>query len=90
MFPEFIELLQEGNKQELFKRCFNRCYQAFDKIYEYEQAKGGSFWRFDERFYEHGIKILYERYCYAMAIIAAKFAQECEVLHGLKDAYDQS
>jgi hypothetical protein len=39
MFIEFMELLQREDKDELFRRCINRCDQAFTEIYEYEQAK---------------------------------------------------
>ena len=28
MFLEFNDVLMRGEKQELFKRCFNRCYAA--------------------------------------------------------------
>jgi hypothetical protein len=66
MFAEFMELLKQGDKLELLTRCYNRGFQAFDRIYAYEESKMGSFWRFDERYYEHGITMLYERSCYAM------------------------
>jgi hypothetical protein len=75
-----MELLQREDKDELFRRCINRCDQAFTEIYEYEQAKKSSFWHFDERYYELDIVILYERYCYAMAIIVDKFQGECGLL----------
>jgi hypothetical protein len=84
MFPEFSDPLREGNKQELFKRCYSRCHQAFNGIYEYEQTKNGSYWDLDERYYEYGI------HCYAMAIIAAKFKHECDLLHGLAYAEEPS
>jgi hypothetical protein len=85
-----MEPLRQDDKPELFKRCFNRCYQAFNEIYGHEKTKLGSLWRFDERYYEQGIEILYERYCYAMAIIADKFNQECSLLHGLAYAQKKS
>jgi hypothetical protein len=86
MFSEFMEPLDEEGTKALFKTLFNRCAQAFNEIYEYEQEKMGSLWRFDERFYEQGIEILYERYCYAMAIIVDKFHKECSERHGLVTA----
>jgi hypothetical protein len=38
MFLEFNDALVRGEKQELFKRCFNRCYAAVKVSYEYEKA----------------------------------------------------
>lgn len=73
MFLEFNDLLVRGEKQELFKRCFNRCVAAVSVSYEYEKAKAGSFWNFDERYHEHGVEILYERFSYAMAMVADRF-----------------
>jgi hypothetical protein len=39
MFLEFNDVLVRGEKQELFKRCFNRCYAAVKVSYEYEKAR---------------------------------------------------
>ena len=41
MFLEFNDLLVRGEKQELFKRCFIRCYAAVNVSYKYEKAKAG-------------------------------------------------
>ena len=39
IFLEFNDVLVRGEKQELFKRCFNRCYAAVNVSYEYERAR---------------------------------------------------
>jgi hypothetical protein len=90
MFLEFNDLLVRGEKQELFNRCFNRCYAAVNVSYEYEKAQAGSFWNFDERYHEQGIDILYERFSYAMAMVANRFSKECRELHSLSEAYERS
>ena len=54
-FEQPIEALLKNDKAAVFKWCFNRCAHAFDVIYAYEEKKSGSFWRFDERYYEHGV-----------------------------------
>ena len=84
-FEQPIEALLKNDKAALFKWCFNRCHQAFNVIYEYEETKMGSLWRFDERYYEHGITILHERFCYAMAIIVDRFHIECVALYDAND-----
>src|SRR6266566_2529911 len=84
-FEQPIKALLKNDKEAVFKWCFNRSYQAFDVIYEYEKRKLGSLWRFDERYYEHAIEILYERFCYAMAIIVAQFQIECVALYDIND-----
>ena len=84
-FDHPIDLVLKNDKQALLKWCINRCYQAFNFIYKDEQTKMGSFWRFDEHYYEHGIQILYERFCFAMAIIADQFHVECTALYDAKD-----
>jgi hypothetical protein len=86
VFLEFDDLLVRGEKQELFKRCFNRCYAAVNVSYEYEKAKAGSFWNFDERYHEKAIEVLYERFSYAMAMVADRFHKECVELYDLTDA----
>jgi hypothetical protein len=53
--------------------------------YAYEEKKSGSFWRFDERYYEHGVGTLYERFCYAMTIIVDRLHAECVALYDIKD-----
>jgi hypothetical protein len=84
-FNEPIDFALKGDKEALFKWCFARCHQAFNLIYEYEQ-KNGSFWSFDDRYYEYGIQILYERFCYAMGIIVDQFHIECVALQDANDA----
>jgi hypothetical protein len=84
-FEQPIDLALKGDKEGLFKWCCNRCYQAFSVIYEYEETKVGSFWSLDDRYYEHGIKILYERFCYAMAIVVDQFHSECVALYDAND-----
>jgi hypothetical protein len=54
--------------------------------YEYEKAKAGSFWNFDERYHEQGIEMLYERFSYAMAMVADRFHKECVELYNLSEA----
>lgn len=54
--------------------------------YEYEEAKVGSFWNSDERYHEQGIEILYERFSYAMAMVADRFHKECGELYNLSEA----
>lgn len=90
MFLEFNDLLVRGEKQELFKRCFNRCYAAVNVSYEHEKAKVGSFWNFDEWYHEQGIEILYERFSYAMAMVADRFHKECGELYNLSEAQKKS
>jgi hypothetical protein len=90
MFLEFNDLLVRGEKPELFKRCFNRCYAAVNVSYEYEKTKVGSFWNFDERYHEQGIGILYERFAYAMAMVADRFHKECGELYNLSEAQKKS
>lgn len=90
MFLEFYDLLVRGEKQELFKRCFNRCYAAVNVCYEYEKAKEGWFWNLDERYHEHGVEILYERFSYAMAMVADRFHKECGELDNLNEAQKKS
>ncbi|MDE2283927.1 MAG: hypothetical protein KGK33_04855 [Hyphomicrobiales bacterium] len=90
MFLEFDDLLVRGEKQELFKRCFNRCYAAVNVSYEYEKAKAGSLWSFDERYHDQGIEILYERFSYAMAMVADRFHRECGELQNLGEAQKKS
>ena len=67
-FAQPIQFLK-NDEEGLFLWCFNRSYQAFEVIHQYEENKAGSFWGSDERYYEHAVTILYERFCYAMAII---------------------
>ena len=74
-FAQPIRFLKD-DEEGLFLWCFNRSYQAFEVIYEYEEKKTGSFWSSDERYYEHAAKILYERFCYAMAIITDRVRVE--------------
>ena len=90
MFLEFNDLLVRGEKQELFKRCFNRCYAAVNTSYEYEKAKAGSLWSVDERYHEQSIEILYERFAYAMAMVADRFHKECSELYNLSEAQKKS
>jgi hypothetical protein len=90
MFLEFNDLLVRGEKQELFKRCFNRCHAAVNVSYEYEKAKAGSFWNFDERYHDQGIEILYERFSYAMAMVAHRFHKECSELYNLREVQKSS
>jgi hypothetical protein len=84
-FEQPIEALLQNDKAAVFKWCFNRCAHAFTVIYEYEEKKSGSFWRIDERYYEHGIEVLYERFCYAMAIIVDRLHAECVALYDIND-----
>jgi hypothetical protein len=84
-FDQPIDFALKSDKDALFKWCFNRCYQAHQVIYKYEQSKAGSFWRFDDRYYESGIKILYERFCYAMAIVVDRFRSEWVALRDGND-----
>jgi hypothetical protein len=86
MLLEFNDLLVRGDTQELLKQCFNRCHAAINVSYEYEKVKAGSFWRLDERYHEQGIEILYERFSYAMAMIADRFDRECSELYHLSEA----
>jgi hypothetical protein len=72
-FLEFVDLLERNEKEELFKTIINRCQAALAVTYAYERAKMGSFWRFDERYHEQGIEILYERFSFAMAMVAYNF-----------------
>jgi len=81
VFLEFFDLLVRDEKQELLKRYLNRCYAAVNVSYEYEKAKMRTFWHFDERYHEEGIEILYERFSYAMAMIADRFRKECGELY---------
>ena len=90
MFLEFDDLLVRGDKEELLKRLLNRCHAAVNACYEYEKAKSESFWRFDVRFYEQGIELLYERFSYAMAMIADRFGRECDELYNLSEASDKA
>jgi hypothetical protein len=90
MFLEFNDLLVRDEKQELFKRCFNRCYAAVNVSYIYEKEKAGHLWNFDERFHEQGIEILYERFSYAMAMVADRFHKECSELYNLSEAQKKS
>jgi hypothetical protein len=86
-FAEPIDLVLKSDKKALLKWCFNRCCQAFNLIYENEQTKMGSLWNFDDRYYEHGVRILYERFCFAMAIIVGQFHVEWIALYdATKDA----
>ena len=39
MFLEFNDVLVRGEREELFKRCFSRCYAAVKVSYEYEKAR---------------------------------------------------
>jgi hypothetical protein len=59
-------------------------------IYEHEKAKAGSLWEFDERYHEHSIEILYERFSYAMAMVADRFHKECSELYNLSEAQKKS
>jgi hypothetical protein len=81
MFLEFNDVLVRGEKEELIKRCFNRCHAAVNVSYEYEKVKSGSRWDLDERFHLQGIEILYERFSYAMAMVADRFHEECGELY---------
>lgn len=83
MLLEFHNLLTRGDKEALFKLCLNRCYAAFCVVYEYEKAKAGTLWNFDECYHKQCIELLYERFSYAMAIIVACFAKESSALDGL-------
>jgi len=81
VFLEFVDLLQRDKKEELFKQVFNRCHAAVAVSHEYEKAKAHSLWSFDERYHEQGIEILYERFSYAMAMIADRFHKDCSELY---------
>jgi hypothetical protein len=84
-FEQPIDFLLKDDNEALGKWCFNRCYQAFSVIYEYEQAQMGQFWRFDAGYYEHGIMVLYERFCYAAALIVDRFNIEWGALRDAND-----
>jgi aldo/keto reductase family protein len=84
-FGQPIDFALKNDKEALFMWCANRCAQAFNVIYEYERTKFGSIWSSDDRFYEHGIEILYERLCYAMAIIVDRFGIEWNALRDAND-----
>ena len=86
MFLEFIDLLQRDKKEELFKQVFNRCYAAVAVSYAYEKAKAESLRSFDERYHEQGIELLYERFSYAMSLIADRFHKDYSELYSLVDA----
>jgi hypothetical protein len=58
--------------------------------YAYEKAKMEPFWSFDERYHEQGIEILYERFSYAMAMIADRFHKDCGELYNLREAQKKS
>jgi hypothetical protein len=91
MFLEYNDLIVRGDKQEVFKQFFNRCYAAVNQSYEYEKTKTGSFWSFDERFHEQGIEILYERFSYATAMISDRFHKDCvELYNNLSEAQDKT
>jgi hypothetical protein len=90
MFLEFTDLAVRGDKAELFKRCMNRCFAAVSVCYETERAKAGTLWDFDERYHEHGVRILYERFCFAMALITDRFAQDYSELYGTGDAQKET
>jgi hypothetical protein len=56
VFLEFVDLLKQEEKKELFKQYYNRCYPAVTQSYEYEKEKFRSFWRFDERYHVKELK----------------------------------
>ena len=56
-FAQPIQFLK-NDEEGLFPWCFNRSYQAFEVIHQYEENKTGSFWGSDERYYEHAVTIL--------------------------------
>ena len=44
MFLKFNDVLVRGEKQEPFKRCFNRRYAAVNVSYEYEKRAFSKAW----------------------------------------------
>ncbi|MDE2378574.1 hypothetical protein [Bradyrhizobium sp.] len=86
MFLEFTDLVTRGDKAELFKRCMNRCFGAVSVCYEAEKARAGSLWDFDERYHEHGVQMLYERFSYAMAQVADRFSEDYRELYHSNEA----
>jgi hypothetical protein len=65
-FDAPAKALLNGDKQGLFLWCFEHCRQAFVEVFQYEEILCGSLWRFDHRYYELSMNLLYERFCYAM------------------------
>lgn len=88
MFLECIEMLENDDNKDFLKWCFNRTFHAFNEVYDYEKTEYSMLCAMDERFYEDGISILYERFCFSMSIIIDRFYKECSELHDKKSTQD--
>lgn len=88
MWDRFIQLVKNDEMVALLKNCCDRCIQAFDTIYDFEEMVSGSFWQIDYRFYQISMASLYERYCYAMSMIANQFHEKYKTLYGGNEAYE--
>jgi hypothetical protein len=71
-FDTPAKALLSGNKEALFLWCFERCHQAFVEAFRYEENLCGPLWRLDHRYYELSMNLLYERFCYAMAMVVGQ------------------
>lgn len=76
MWETLYKLATSNDDERLVKECFDRCHQAFLEIYEYEEGRSLSLWKSDHRYFELAMSMMYERYCYAMALIADQIAEE--------------
>jgi hypothetical protein len=81
-FDAPAKALLSGDKQALFLWCFEHCHQAFVEVFRYEENLSGSLWRFDHRYYELSMNLLYERFCYAMTMVVGQFGDFFEANFG--------
>ena len=77
-FREYVDLIATKQDQELLMRTYRRCYDTLSVVYALEASQMQQFWNSDERFHEQGVEILYERFSYAMAMLAYQFVQVYE------------
>ena len=75
-----------GEDELAFASCLNRCCNSLREVYARDSFLHGNYWELDFRFFEDGVKILYERYCFAMAMVSYAFSQEYNHLYASREA----
>ena len=90
MFEEFFAAEQEERRKDALKYCANRCLAALEPILEQEEVAHAGTWAFDARLREFGIGVLYERFSYAMAIVAYRMRVEYASTYGELAALETS
>jgi hypothetical protein len=81
-FDPPAKALLSDDKQALLLWCLEHCHQAFVEVFRYEENVSGWLWRFDDRYYELSMNLLYEWFCYAMTMVVGRFGDCFEANFG--------